>query len=216
MSVHTTTEHKVGSQHLHLHLSLFLHSLFTYQGLQVDDETEVFLGKFTFNVEKSEIQTFHLQVCWSLGGEGSKRMGQWGKIGEGSPWESRHWHHPFFSPEWPSSCLSQGEDPDSKQLGPPPFHVLVSSPSPWCSNLRGGRGQCHRGRPLNMLIVGSVCWKKLDQCWEVCCGQGGWHSKLPLVRKCGGGRLSNCLLGEAQISIVAAVHVCGVFTMHLR
>ena len=27
------------------------------------------------------------------------------------------------------------------------------------SNLRGGRGQCHRGRPLNMLIVGSgsVC-----------------------------------------------------------
>ena len=76
MSVHTTTEHKVGSQHLHLHLSLFLHSLFTYQGPQVDDETEVFLGKFTFNVEKSEIQTFHLQVCWSLGGEGSKRMGQ--------------------------------------------------------------------------------------------------------------------------------------------
>lgn len=47
--------------------SLFLHSLFTYQGLQVDDETEVFLGKFTFNVEKSEIQTFHLQVCFSLG-----------------------------------------------------------------------------------------------------------------------------------------------------
>ncbi|XP_041588039.1 sperm-associated antigen 4 protein isoform X8 [Vulpes lagopus] len=32
------------------------------EGLQVDDETEVFLGKFTFNVEKSEIQTFHLQV----------------------------------------------------------------------------------------------------------------------------------------------------------
>nr|XP_025865596.1 sperm-associated antigen 4 protein isoform X4 [Vulpes vulpes] len=31
------------------------------EGLQVDDETEVFLGKFTFNVEKSEIQTFHLQ-----------------------------------------------------------------------------------------------------------------------------------------------------------
>ncbi|ELW69599.1 Sperm-associated antigen 4 protein [Tupaia chinensis] len=30
-------------------------------GLQVDDETEVFLGKFTFDVEKSEIQTFHLQ-----------------------------------------------------------------------------------------------------------------------------------------------------------
>ncbi|XP_077026296.1 sperm-associated antigen 4 protein isoform X2 [Tamandua tetradactyla] len=34
---------------------------FTVYGLQVDDETEVFLGKFTFDVEKSEIQTFHLQ-----------------------------------------------------------------------------------------------------------------------------------------------------------
>uniref|UniRef100_A0AC11D6F8 Sperm associated antigen 4 n=1 Tax=Ovis aries TaxID=9940 RepID=A0AC11D6F8_SHEEP len=34
---------------------------FAVYGLQVDDETEVFLGKFTFNVEKSEIQTFHLQ-----------------------------------------------------------------------------------------------------------------------------------------------------------
>ncbi|KAK1337439.1 hypothetical protein QTO34_002066 [Cnephaeus nilssonii] len=31
------------------------------EGLQVDDETEVFLGKFTFDVEKSEIQTFRLQ-----------------------------------------------------------------------------------------------------------------------------------------------------------
>ncbi|XP_042836454.1 sperm-associated antigen 4 protein isoform X3 [Panthera tigris] len=31
------------------------------EGLQADDETEVFLGKFTFDVEKSEIQTFHLQ-----------------------------------------------------------------------------------------------------------------------------------------------------------
>ncbi|XP_073092784.1 sperm-associated antigen 4 protein isoform X4 [Manis javanica] len=31
------------------------------EGLQVDDETEVFLGKFTFYVEKSEIQIFHLQ-----------------------------------------------------------------------------------------------------------------------------------------------------------
>ncbi|XP_077907811.1 sperm-associated antigen 4 protein isoform X4 [Ictidomys tridecemlineatus] len=31
------------------------------EGLQVDDETEVFLGKFTFDVKKSEIQTFHLQ-----------------------------------------------------------------------------------------------------------------------------------------------------------
>ncbi|XP_058989366.1 sperm-associated antigen 4 protein isoform X5 [Mustela lutreola] len=34
---------------------------FAVYGLQVDDETEVFLGKFTFDVEKSEIQTFHLQ-----------------------------------------------------------------------------------------------------------------------------------------------------------
>ncbi|XP_012310525.1 sperm-associated antigen 4 protein [Aotus nancymaae] len=33
---------------------------FAVFGLQVD-ETEVFLGKFTFDVEKSEIQTFHLQ-----------------------------------------------------------------------------------------------------------------------------------------------------------
>ncbi|XP_073736600.1 sperm-associated antigen 4 protein isoform X4 [Callorhinus ursinus] len=31
------------------------------EGLQIDDKTEVFLGKFTFDVEKSEIQTFHLQ-----------------------------------------------------------------------------------------------------------------------------------------------------------
>ncbi|XP_045430246.1 sperm-associated antigen 4 protein isoform X18 [Pipistrellus kuhlii] len=31
------------------------------EGLQVDDETEVFLGKFTFDMEKSEIQTFRLQ-----------------------------------------------------------------------------------------------------------------------------------------------------------
>lgn len=79
--------------------SLFLHSLFTHQGLQVDDETEVFLGKFTFNVEKSEIQTFHLQVCVS-GGEGAKRMGQQRKTGEkGSPWDSRPWHDPFVSLE---------------------------------------------------------------------------------------------------------------------
>ncbi|XP_054322520.1 sperm-associated antigen 4 protein isoform X2 [Pongo pygmaeus] len=34
---------------------------FAVFGLQVDDETEVSLGKFTFDVEKSEIQTFHLQ-----------------------------------------------------------------------------------------------------------------------------------------------------------
>ncbi|XP_006089524.1 LOW QUALITY PROTEIN: sperm-associated antigen 4 protein [Myotis lucifugus] len=34
---------------------------FAVYGLQVDDETEVFLGKFTFDMEKSEIQTFHLQ-----------------------------------------------------------------------------------------------------------------------------------------------------------
>ncbi|XP_029419169.1 sperm-associated antigen 4 protein isoform X4 [Nannospalax galili] len=35
---------------------------FAVFGLQVDDITEVFLGKFTFDVQKSEIQTFHLQV----------------------------------------------------------------------------------------------------------------------------------------------------------
>nr|XP_058142966.1 sperm-associated antigen 4 protein isoform X1 [Dasypus novemcinctus] len=34
---------------------------FAVYGLQADDETEVFLGKFTFDVEKSEIQTFRLQ-----------------------------------------------------------------------------------------------------------------------------------------------------------
>ncbi|XP_060044992.1 sperm-associated antigen 4 protein isoform X2 [Erinaceus europaeus] len=34
---------------------------FTVYGIQVDDETEVFLGKFTFDLEKSEIQTFPLQ-----------------------------------------------------------------------------------------------------------------------------------------------------------
>ncbi|XP_073930753.1 sperm-associated antigen 4 protein isoform X4 [Castor canadensis] len=34
---------------------------FAVFGLQADDETEVFLGKFTFDVQKSEIQTFHLQ-----------------------------------------------------------------------------------------------------------------------------------------------------------
>jgi hypothetical protein len=55
--------------------SLYLHSFFTYQGLQADDETEVFLGKFTFDVQKSEIQTFHLQVCLFLG---LKVLRQWG------------------------------------------------------------------------------------------------------------------------------------------
>ncbi|XP_051044209.1 sperm-associated antigen 4 protein isoform X1 [Phodopus roborovskii] len=34
---------------------------FAVFGLQADDETEVFLGKFIFDVQKSEIQTFHLQ-----------------------------------------------------------------------------------------------------------------------------------------------------------
>uniref|UniRef100_A0A8C5K630 Sperm associated antigen 4 n=1 Tax=Jaculus jaculus TaxID=51337 RepID=A0A8C5K630_JACJA len=34
---------------------------FAVFGLLVDDETEVFLGKFTFDVHKSEIQTFQLQ-----------------------------------------------------------------------------------------------------------------------------------------------------------
>ncbi|ELK29628.1 Sperm-associated antigen 4 protein [Myotis davidii] len=64
------------------------------EGLQVDDETEVFLGKFTFDMEKSEIQTFHLQVCLSQD-EGAKGVEQGGKIGEeGSPW-----HNPFVFPE---------------------------------------------------------------------------------------------------------------------
>lgn len=61
--------------------SLFLHSLFTYQGLQVDDETEVFLGKFTFDVEKSEIQTFHLQVCLSLGVRVLRKWDSEGRLG---------------------------------------------------------------------------------------------------------------------------------------
>ncbi|XP_023570693.1 sperm-associated antigen 4 protein isoform X2 [Octodon degus] len=34
---------------------------FAVFGLQVDDDTEVFLGRFTFDVKKSAIQTFHLQ-----------------------------------------------------------------------------------------------------------------------------------------------------------
>ncbi|XP_021562833.1 sperm-associated antigen 4 protein [Carlito syrichta] len=34
---------------------------FSVFGLQVDDETEVFLGRFAFDLEKPEIQTFHLQ-----------------------------------------------------------------------------------------------------------------------------------------------------------
>ncbi|XP_055458300.1 sperm-associated antigen 4 protein isoform X3 [Psammomys obesus] len=34
---------------------------FAVFGLQVDDKTEVFLGKFVFDVQKSEIQTFHLE-----------------------------------------------------------------------------------------------------------------------------------------------------------
>ncbi|XP_021496157.1 sperm-associated antigen 4 protein [Meriones unguiculatus] len=34
---------------------------FAVFGLQVDDKTEVFLGKFIFDVQKSEIQTFHLE-----------------------------------------------------------------------------------------------------------------------------------------------------------
>ncbi|XP_031228326.1 sperm-associated antigen 4 protein isoform X3 [Mastomys coucha] len=34
---------------------------FAVFGLQADDKTEVFLGKFIFDVQKSEIQTFHLQ-----------------------------------------------------------------------------------------------------------------------------------------------------------
>ncbi|XP_036608936.1 sperm-associated antigen 4 protein [Trichosurus vulpecula] len=34
---------------------------FAVYGLQGDDKTEILLGKFTFEVEKSEIQTFHLK-----------------------------------------------------------------------------------------------------------------------------------------------------------
>uniref|UniRef100_A0A7N4NVD1 Sperm associated antigen 4 n=1 Tax=Sarcophilus harrisii TaxID=9305 RepID=A0A7N4NVD1_SARHA len=34
---------------------------FAVYGLQGDDKTEILLGKFTFDVEKSEIQTFHLK-----------------------------------------------------------------------------------------------------------------------------------------------------------
>ncbi|XP_005384845.1 PREDICTED: sperm-associated antigen 4 protein isoform X2 [Chinchilla lanigera] len=34
---------------------------FAVFGLQIDNETEVFLGRFTFDVKKSAIQTFHLQ-----------------------------------------------------------------------------------------------------------------------------------------------------------
>lgn len=79
--MHTATEHIHSRSSTKLLspsstcASLFLNSLFTYQGLQVDDETEVFLGKFTFDVEKSEIQTFHLQVCLSLG-MSTKGVGQ--------------------------------------------------------------------------------------------------------------------------------------------
>lgn len=52
---------------------------FTHQGLQADDdETEVFLGKFIFEVQKSEIQTFHLQVRLSLGVTGL-RLGRMGR-----------------------------------------------------------------------------------------------------------------------------------------
>lgn len=70
---------------------------------------------------------------------GAKMVRQWGS----GRWACRtvleriSWHALFISPEWLSICLSQGEDPDSKQLGPPTFHVLVSSPCPWFKNLRG-------------------------------------------------------------------------------
>lgn len=97
-SMHTATNtYIVGPQQLLslLHLCLTVHSLFTYQGLQVDDETEVFLGKFTFDLEKSEIQTFRLKVCLSLRMRVPREWGQGGKIGEkGSPW-----HNPFVFPE---------------------------------------------------------------------------------------------------------------------
>lgn len=57
--------------------------LYPHQGLQVDDETEVFLGKFTFDVKKSEIQTFHLQVCLCLRVAGVGEGYGWGG---GKPW----------------------------------------------------------------------------------------------------------------------------------
>lgn len=80
-------------------VSLFVYSLFTYQGLQVDDKTEVFLGKFTFDVEKSEIQTFHLQVCFSLGVRVLMGWDSEGRLGRREPLGEWTWHDPFVSPE---------------------------------------------------------------------------------------------------------------------
>lgn len=43
------------------------HTHFIHQGLQANDKTEVFFGKLILDVRTSEIQTFQLQVCLSLG-----------------------------------------------------------------------------------------------------------------------------------------------------
>lgn len=77
-----------------------------------------------------------------------------------------------------------------------------------------GQGTVPQGTPIKH----ADCWEWKSVLKEAGSVLGGLLWAGPLVRKCGGGRLSNCLLlGEAQISIVAAVvHVCGVFTMHLR
>lgn len=81
-SMHTATNtYIVGPPSCFLHLCLTVHSLFIYQGLQVDDETEVFLGKFTFDMEKSEIQTFHLQVCLSLRMRVPREWNREGRLG---------------------------------------------------------------------------------------------------------------------------------------
>lgn len=79
----THTEHRAGLQScaVFLHLCFTVPPLTLHQGLQVDDETEVFLGKFTFYVEKSEIQTFHLQVCLPLGVRVLRELDSEGRIG---------------------------------------------------------------------------------------------------------------------------------------
>lgn len=171
-----------------------------------------FLGEIHLLCGKIWDSDFSPTGLSASGGEGAKGIGQWGKNREeGSPSEHRPWHDPFFSPEWPPSCLSQGEDPDSKQLGPSPFHVLVSSPSPWLANLRGGRGQCHTGAPLNMLIVGAeVCaernWVSAGGIWW---SGYGWFRHVSMV----GHLLPVRPLFLEKSWSVAAAHVYGVLTM---
>lgn len=50
--------------------------------------------------------------------------------------------------------------------------MLVSGPGPWHANFRGGRGQCHRGTPLNMLIVGVECRSVLKAAGSMLRGVG--------------------------------------------